>query len=250
MIGLPLRAILARYAPMATHAELDALVARYQALYAATVIPRTFLFPYAWSLLRACRGAGLELGLVTAKATPVATAVLTRCRIARLFRSVVGGDRAERPKPHPDLLLVALGELGVEPSAALVVGDADHDILMGRAAGARTCGVVWGVHGAERLRAAGADAVVHSTRELGDLLLRRTAAPGRPPSARPRRAPPRPRAPPDPRRARRGPRPGLRRPSSRPDLSAAQLISWNWKPKAGVIEVSAAPSGPGCLGRA
>ena len=126
------------------------------------------------SLMRDCRAAGLQLGLMTAKATPVATAVLTRCRIGRLFRSVVGGDRAERPKPHPDLLQVALGELGVEPSAALVVGDADHDILMGRAAGARTCGVAWGVHGAERLEAAGADVVVHSTHELRDLLLPRS----------------------------------------------------------------------------
>ena len=31
-----------------------------------------------------------------------------------------------------------------------------------------------------------------------------------------------------PRRARRGPRPDLGRPSSRPDLSVAQPISWNW----------------------
>ena len=171
MIGLPLRAILARYVPGAGEPELDAWIARYQALYAATVIPKTFLFPHAWSLLRGCRAAGIELGLVTAKATPVATAVLRRCRVGRLFRSVVGGDRAARPKPHPDLLLVALAELGIDPSATLVVGDGDHDVLMGRAVGARTCGVAWGVHGADRLRAAGADLIVHSPRELGDLLL-------------------------------------------------------------------------------
>ena len=187
LIGLPLRAILARYAPGAAEAELDGRIVRYQELYAETVIPRTFLFPGVWSLLRACRAAGLELGLVTAKATPVAAAVLARCRIGRLFGSVVGGDRAAQPKPHPDLLLVALAELGVDPSAALVVGDADHDILMGRAAGARTCGVAWGVHGPERLWAAGADVVVHAPGELRPLLL--------PPAAPAPQTPPRPDSP-------------------------------------------------------
>ncbi len=178
MIGLPLGAIFARYAPHASAPTLDAWIGRFRVLYAQTVIPRTFLFPYAWSLLRACRAAGIELGLVTAKHTQVARAVLARCRISALFGSVVGGDRGALPKPHPDLLLVALDELGVTPAATLAVGDADHDIQMGRAAGVATCGVAWGVHGAERLRAAGADLVVHSPRELRALLLLRASANG------------------------------------------------------------------------
>jgi phosphoglycolate phosphatase len=173
MIGLPLEAVLARWAPSAEPAALAALVERYKRVYEATVIPRTFLFPFTWSLLRRCRAEGLLLGLATAKSTPVARAVLARCRVTRLFASIVGGDRAERPKPHPDLLRVALGELGVRPGEALLVGDGDHDIEMGRAAGARTCAVTWGVHPAERLRSAGADYVVHSPRELRDELLPR-----------------------------------------------------------------------------
>jgi phosphoglycolate phosphatase len=171
MIGLPLAAIFARWLPEADGAEIEARVERYRQVYAETVIPRTFLFPGAWSLLRACRAAGLELALVTAKSTPVAEAVLARCRIRRLFRSVVGGDRASRPKPYPDLLQIAFGELGVDPAAVLAVGDGDHDIAMGRAAGARPCAVTWGVHSAERLRAAEPDFLVDSPVELRDRLL-------------------------------------------------------------------------------
>jgi phosphoglycolate phosphatase len=171
MIGLPLADILRLYAPGATSSDVDALIQRYALVYAATVIPATLLFPQTWSLLRACRATGLELALVTAKPTGVATKVLSRCRIRGLFTSIVGGDRAGRPKPHPDLMHVALGELGVPPEQTLLVGDGAHDVEMGRGAGARTCGVAWGVHDAEQLHAAGADHVVHSIAELRALLL-------------------------------------------------------------------------------
>jgi 2-phosphoglycolate phosphatase len=171
MIGLPLADMLRRFAPGATSGDLDELVARYRAIYAAAVIPKTLLFPRAWSLLRACRSAGLGLAIVTGKTTDVATAVLSRCRIRGLFSTVVGSDRAPRPKPYPDLMRLALDELGAPPEQALLVGDGIHDIEMGRGAGARTCGVAWGVHEAERLAAAGADHVVHSMSELRRLIL-------------------------------------------------------------------------------
>jgi 2-phosphoglycolate phosphatase len=171
MIGLPLADILFRYAPGASDADLHELVERYRARYTATVIPATLLFPRAWSLLRGCRAAGIELALVTAKTTDVATAVLKRCRVHGLFSSVVGQDRASRPKPYPDLMQVALDELGVPPGQTLLVGDGAHDVEMGRGAGAKTCGVAWGVHEAERLVAAGADHVVHSMAELRHLIL-------------------------------------------------------------------------------
>jgi phosphoglycolate phosphatase-like HAD superfamily hydrolase len=114
----------------------------------------------------------------------VADAVLRRCRIRRLFKTVVGNERATRPKPFPDLMELALSELGVPPEETLLVGDGTHDVEMGRGAGVRTCGVAWGVHEVERLLAAGADHVVHSMAELRHLIL------GPSPST----APPRPRA--------------------------------------------------------
>lgn len=171
MIGLPLADILQRHAPGASADDLHGLVSRYKALYAATVIPNTLLFPRAWSLLRAIRATGLELALVTAKTTDVAEAVLNRCRVRALFGSVVGADRAGRPKPFPDLMRVALDELGVPAAQTLLVGDGAHDVEMGRGAGTRTCGVAWGVHEAERLAAAGADHVVHTMQELRTLIL-------------------------------------------------------------------------------
>jgi len=49
---------------------------------------------------------------------------------------VFGGERAERPKPAPDLLEVALREMEVLPSEALAVGDGpDTDVAAAKAAG-------------------------------------------------------------------------------------------------------------------
>jgi phosphoglycolate phosphatase len=171
MIGLPLADILQRHAPGVAATDVEVLVARYRAIYGATVIPTTRLFPGAWTLLRACRAANLKLAIVTTKSTDTAMAVLRRCRVHGLFTSIVGGDRPRRPKPHPEMMELALAELDIAPAETLVVGDGAHDIEMGRRAGARTCGVAWGVHGAERLQAAGADDVVHSMRALHDLIL-------------------------------------------------------------------------------
>lgn len=171
MIGLPLGDIMVKYAPGATVDDLEALVTRYRLIYTTTVVPATLLFPRAWSLLRACHAAGLELAIVTGKTTDVAEAVLRRCRIRRLFRSVVGNERATRPKPFPDLMQIALDELGVAAEETLLVGDGAHDVEMGRDAGVRTCGVAWGVHEVQRLTAAGADHVVHSMAELRALIL-------------------------------------------------------------------------------
>lgn len=168
LIGLPLADVMLRFAPTG---DVNALTSHYRSIYTATVVPATLLFPRAWSLLRACKAAGLELAIVTGKSTDVADATLRRCRIRRLFRSVVGTERAARPKPHPDLMHLAISELGVPAEQTLLVGDGTHDIEMGRDAGARTCGVAWGVHQAEHLQAAGADHVVHSMAELRQLIL-------------------------------------------------------------------------------
>ena len=49
-------------------------------------------------------------------------------------------------KPHPAMLLAALAETGVEAARAVMIGDTEYDIAMGRAAGVRTIGVAWGYH--------------------------------------------------------------------------------------------------------
>jgi phosphoglycolate phosphatase len=61
--------------------------------------------------------------------------------------------------------------LGCAPSQSLMIGDAIHDIAMGRAAGVRSLGVSWGFGRADELQEAGADEVHHEFRTLTDSLM-------------------------------------------------------------------------------
>lgn len=59
---------------------------------------------------------------------------------------------------------------GWDKEETLVVGDMSVDILMGKAAGAATCGVIYGNGSVAELRDVGADYLISDFSELKDLL--------------------------------------------------------------------------------
>ena len=82
------------------------------------------------------------------------------------FDAIVCGDGVENPKPAPDAVLEVLRRTDVPAAGALVVGDMPVDIEMGRAAGVRTCGVLWGNATREQLAAAGANVIAASMDDI------------------------------------------------------------------------------------
>ena len=71
-----------------------------------------------------------------------------------------------KAKPDPEPVLNTLSALGFKASETLVVGDMNVDILMGKNAGAKTCGVTYGNGTKEELEEAGADYIIDSFDEL------------------------------------------------------------------------------------
>jgi phosphoglycolate phosphatase len=49
-------------------------------------------------------------------------------------------------KPHPQMLLELLAEFALPPSAALMIGDTSHDLLMAQNAGVDALAVTYGAH--------------------------------------------------------------------------------------------------------
>jgi HAD superfamily hydrolase (TIGR01509 family) len=82
----------------------------------------------------------------------------------------VWGDDVERVKPDPDGVLRAMRWLNVEAHSTLVIGDSPADILMGRAAGARTAAALWGGASPERLLAQAPDFALESPHHLLEML--------------------------------------------------------------------------------
>jgi alpha,alpha-trehalase len=119
-------------------------------------------FPDAQGFLRSARAAGLRLAVVSASrnATVVLSAVRLRDRFDILVDGVVAQELGLPGKPDPASLLEAARRLGATAAGTIVVENAVTGVEAGRRGG---FGLVVGVArtgSPERLRAAGADAVV------------------------------------------------------------------------------------------
>ncbi|BBI35476.1 HAD family hydrolase [Cohnella abietis] len=90
-------------------------------------------------LLAACHEQGIPLGVVTADETGAAEKHLEWLGIRHYFSVVVGTDQVERGKPFPDMMELACRKLSIDVQGAVVVGDTNGDMRMGKSAGARLC---------------------------------------------------------------------------------------------------------------
>ena len=108
---------------------------------------------------------GRKLGIVSAKRQRTVELAFAHVEVGHLFDVILGGDQAERQKPAPDLLLLALERLGADAADAAYVGDSPFDMQAAKAAGMSAVGVTWGgIHGREALTQA--DVIVDNAEEL------------------------------------------------------------------------------------
>ena len=114
---------------------------------------RVRAYPGAVEMVLRLRTAGCRLGLVTSKNRGGAKRGLARIGLADAMDVIVGADDVVKPKPHPEPVERALRELGMPPQSCLFVGDSQHDIHCGRAAGVWTAGATWGPFDREHLEA-------------------------------------------------------------------------------------------------
>lgn len=146
------------------------LVARYKEAYPALApshgsAEAAPLYPGARAALDALAARGLALGIATGKSRRGLGVVLATHGLEGLFETVQVAD--DHPsKPHPSMILAALGEAGVEREAAVMLGDTVFDMDMAAAAGVPAIGVAWGYHAADALREAGARAVLGTYEDL------------------------------------------------------------------------------------
>lgn len=89
-------------------------------------------------------------------------------RIA-VMKVALGADEVPKAKPHPDGLLQCCTALGVQPTAAVYVGDSPSDGKAASAAGMRSIGVLWGANGREALEG-NFDVIAEDTQELSKAL--------------------------------------------------------------------------------
>jgi phosphoglycolate phosphatase len=162
VVGLSLPEAMAALAAHLPEAETLALAEHYRASFVAGRgdAAEAPLYPGARAALERLEAdPGTLLGVATGKARRGLDHVLAHHGLGRFFVTAQTAD-AHPSKPHPSMLLAALSETGVAAERAVMVGDTEFDVRMGRAAGMATIGVAWGYHPRARLEAAGADAII------------------------------------------------------------------------------------------
>ena len=153
------------------HADFAPLRDAFLAYYAEALCEQTTLFPEAERVLAEIERRGLRWGIVTNKAARFTVPVVERLALAARAGAVICGDTTAQSKPHPAPLLAGAAALAVEPGRCVYVGDAERDIIAGRAAGMRTLFAAYGYVGADETPAAwNADGELGSLPELLDWL--------------------------------------------------------------------------------
>jgi phosphoglycolate phosphatase len=179
-LGLPLEVFFHRARPRAGPAGTQAFVAAYRRHYHQHLLRRTRPFPGVVEGLARLRALPdpPRLCVATTKYTATARRVLDGLSLSPFFADgVIQGSDGLPCKPDPAVIHAVMQRLGHGGTAGdappgLMVGDTEHDIYAGRAAGLRTCAVGWSAAPAAQLSAARPDHHASTFAEVVEVVIR------------------------------------------------------------------------------
>jgi phosphoglycolate phosphatase len=176
-LGLPLEEFYALARPAPHPAAGDAgrirFIDHYRDYYHSHLLVHTRPFPGVPETLARfdeLRRQGLRIAVATTKRTRTAERVLEGLGLASHFDLIMGTEPPMPHKPAPDLLLDCARRLDRDARAGLMIGDTERDVLAARAAGMKSCGVTWGVLGADGLQPHAPDFIVTRFDEIWPLV--------------------------------------------------------------------------------
>lgn len=160
----------------ASDTERDRLHRDYLERYEKALCVGSTLFPGLSELLDRLDADGCPWGVVTNKPRRMTEPLLEQLGLNERIAATVSGDTLPERKPHPAPVLLACKMMDVAPARTLYAGDAERDIVAGRAAGTRTIAAGYGyIVPGDDPAAWGADLIAASTEELIQQVLQAAA---------------------------------------------------------------------------
>lgn len=164
-IGNGVARLMRRALPWADEREIEESVALFKTHYREHCLDHTVLYPQVFETLSHFQNK--RMAVVTNKPVQISQYMLQQLKLTPYFSVTLGGDSTVRRKPHPEPVLLALQQLKVpRPAQAVVIGDSANDIVAGRRAGARTCGIYSNIGDRKGLEESRPDVVID---RMGDL---------------------------------------------------------------------------------
>lgn len=169
-IGLPLARCFAAAVPALTDSEAERCATTYRRIFSENRKPGAVpLFPHVMETLRQLHRRGTILTIASSRGHNTLMEFVRELQLEPLVSLVLGVDDVARPKPDAQPVQLTLQHFGLKPQDALVVGDTEYDILMGKNAGCRTCGVTYGNGSLQELQQAGATYIIDDFSKLLNL---------------------------------------------------------------------------------
>ena len=109
--------------------------------------------------------------VATSKPQAQAELILEHFGLARYFDAIAGASLDESRSKKAQVIAYALKEFRIDPAAALMVGDREHDVLGAKECGLPAVGVLYGYGDEPELTAAGAVAICPTVEDLPRIIL-------------------------------------------------------------------------------
>lgn len=147
----------------------EALLATMLDCYECHIADHSSFFAGIEDTLGRIEARGLKWGVVTNKRKRFTNPLMTALNLTGRASCIVSGDTTGFEKPHPEPMLAACKQAGVEPEQCVYIGDASHDIAAGKNANMKTLAARYGyLKPGDRPETWGADAVIESPAQITD----------------------------------------------------------------------------------
>ncbi|MCK7576385.1 MAG: HAD-IIIA family hydrolase [Chromatiales bacterium] len=169
VIGLGLDEAMERLLPTGDAGLRAEMVLQYRRHFLGGDQAPAVLFPGARETLDWMTEQGYRLAVATGKSRAGLNKSLNESGLHGVFHATRTADETFS-KPHPQMLLELMDELGARADETLMIGDTEYDLQMANNAGVRSLAVCYGVHEPGRLMACGPLACLDSPWAIRDWL--------------------------------------------------------------------------------
>lgn len=117
---------------------------RYLEIYQTRLHNSTHLFDGIETVLDALEAKQIIWGVITNKPAWLTNPLMEKLQLTDRAGCIVCGDSTAHSKPHPAPMLLACELTQCDPASSLYVGDAERDVIAGKAAGMHTLIALYG----------------------------------------------------------------------------------------------------------
>lgn len=150
-----------------THADYPELADAFIRYYAGAFAVKSTLFEGIAELLNLLHARCIPWGIVTNKREQLTLPLVKTIGLEKAA-CTISGDTTAHPKPHPEPVLEAARQIGVQPETCWFIGDDPRDIQAGKAAGAYAIAAKWGY--GTHIDTWHADWIAETPRQIADLI--------------------------------------------------------------------------------